>query len=51
VDAATTNGGIDSDFDLAGGESRRNRLTGDINGGGGTLRIRTTNGSVHISEI
>ena len=51
VDAATTNGGIDSDFDLAGGESRRGRLSGDINGGGGTLRIRTTNGSVNIEEI
>ncbi len=51
VDAATTNGGINSDFDLARGEARRNRLTGDINGGGGTLRIRTTNGSVHIEEI
>jgi DUF4097 and DUF4098 domain-containing protein YvlB len=51
VDAATTNGGIDSDFELSGGEARRNHLTGDINGGGGKLRIRTTNGSVHISEI
>jgi DUF4097 and DUF4098 domain-containing protein YvlB len=51
VDAATTNGGIHSDFELAGGESRKSHLTGDINGGGGTLRIRTTNGSVHISEI
>ena len=51
VDAATTNGGIDSDFELAGGAARRSRLTGDINGGGSTLRIRTTNGSVHIKEI
>jgi DUF4097 and DUF4098 domain-containing protein YvlB len=50
VDAATTNGGIHSDFELAGGESRKSHLTGDINGGGGTLRIRTTNGSVHIDE-
>lgn len=51
VDAATTNGGIDSDFDLEGGDSRRGRLTGDLNGGGGTLRIRTTNGSVNIERI
>ena len=51
VDVATTNGGIDSDFDLAGGESRRGRLSGDINGGGGKLKIRTTNGSVDIEEI
>jgi len=51
VDVATTNGGIDNEFDLAGGESRRGRLSGDINGGGGTLKIRTTNGSVNIEEI
>lgn len=51
VDAATSNGGINSDFEVAGGESSRKRLSGDINGGGGTLRIRTTNGSVHIREI
>jgi len=51
VDAATTNGGISSDFELAGGESSRKRLTGDINGGGGKLHIRTTNGSVRINEL
>lgn len=51
VDAATTNGGIHSDFDLAGGESRRGHLSGDLNGGGGMLKIRTTNGSVKIGEI
>jgi DUF4097 and DUF4098 domain-containing protein YvlB len=51
VDAATSNGGIRSDFELTGGEASRRHLTGDINGGGGTLRIRTTNGSVHISEL
>lgn len=51
VDAATTNGRIESDFDLDGGEARRKHLTGDLNGGGGTLKIRTTNGSVRISEI
>lgn len=51
VDAATTNGSIDSDVAMSKTSSRRNRLTGDINGGGATLRIRTTNGSVQISEI
>jgi hypothetical protein len=51
VDAASTNGSIESDFELDGATAKRNRLTGDLNGGGGTLRIRTTNGSVQISEI
>ncbi|HKH48026.1 MAG TPA: DUF4097 family beta strand repeat-containing protein [Thermoanaerobaculia bacterium] len=51
VDAATTNGSIDSDVAMSKTSSRRNHLTGDINGGGATLRIRTTNGSVEISEI
>ncbi len=51
VDAATTNGSIRSDFEISGGQSTRKQVTGDINGGGGRLRIRTTNGSVHISEI
>lgn len=50
VDAATTNGSIDSDLKLSGGRATRKHLTGDLNGGGGTLRIRTTNGSVRISE-
>lgn len=50
VDAATTNGSIDSDLELSGGRATRKHLTGDLNGGGGLLRIRTTNGSVQISE-
>jgi len=51
VDAATTHGSIDSDVAMSKTSSRRNHLTGDINGGGALLRIRTTNGSVQISEI
>lgn len=50
VDAASTNGSIETDFELDGATAKRNRLTGDLNGGGGTLRIRTTNGSVEIKE-
>lgn len=52
LDAATSNGRVSSDFDVEGadGKSRR-RLSGDINGGGGKLRVRSTNGSVEIEEI
>lgn len=48
LDATTRNGRINSELDVTGGEETRTRLSGDINGGGGTLRIRTTNGSVEI---
>lgn len=47
VDAATTNGRVSSDFEVD-GQSGKHRLEGDINGGGGRLRIRTTNGSVKL---
>jgi DUF4097 and DUF4098 domain-containing protein YvlB len=51
VDAAATHGRVESAFGLEAEGTHRNHLTGDINGGGGTLRIRTTNGSVRILEI
>jgi DUF4097 and DUF4098 domain-containing protein YvlB len=48
VDVATTNGSIENGFELSGGRSTSKHLTGDLNGGGGLLRIRTTNGDVQI---
>lgn len=52
LDAATSNGRVSSDFDVSGADSKsRRRLSGDINGGGGKLRVRSTNGSVTIEEI
>lgn len=51
LDAATTNGSIDSDFEVDGGQATRKRLSGTINGGGAKLHIRTTNGSVEIDQI
>lgn len=52
LDAATSNGRVDSDFDVDGADSKsKRRLSGDINGGGGKLRVRSTNGSVSIEEI
>jgi DUF4097 and DUF4098 domain-containing protein YvlB len=50
VDAATTNGRVHSDFQVAGGEPGKRHLSGDINGGGSRLHIRTTNGGVHLVE-
>jgi Putative adhesin len=51
VDAATSNGGIHSDFQVAGSDpGKKHHLTGTINGGGSRLHIRTTNGGVHLIE-
>jgi DUF4097 and DUF4098 domain-containing protein YvlB len=52
LDAAVSNGRVSSDFEVDGADGRnRRRLSGDINGGGGRLVVRTTNGSVTIEEI
>jgi DUF4097 and DUF4098 domain-containing protein YvlB len=51
IDAATTNGRVQSDFEVEGGQPGKHSLRGDINGGGGKLYIRTTNGGVEISEL
>jgi hypothetical protein len=51
IDAATTNGRVQSAFSVAGGQPGKHSLRGDINGGGGKLYIRTTNGGVDISEL
>lgn len=48
VDIATSNGGIHSDLDVEGGWKTRKSLTGEINGGGGKLYVRSTNGGVRI---
>lgn len=52
LDAATSNGSIASDFPVLGDARKpsRRRLSGDLNGGGGRLKIRTTNGGVRIEE-
>jgi len=50
VDAATTNGRINTDLPITTRSIDRNSLRGTINGGngGGTLRLRTTNGGIDI---
>ncbi|MFL6195640.1 MAG: DUF4097 family beta strand repeat-containing protein [Thermoanaerobaculia bacterium] len=51
VDASTSNGGVSSDFAVEGGQTGRQSLKGDINGGGAKLFIRTSNGRVALDEI
>jgi DUF4097 and DUF4098 domain-containing protein YvlB len=51
VDAATSNGGVRSDFPVEGGKPGKRSLKGEINGGGSRLFIRTSNGSVHIRSL
>ena len=49
--ARTTNGSIRTDFPLAvHGKFHQRRLDGDVNGGGASIEIRTTNGGITISE-
>jgi DUF4097 and DUF4098 domain-containing protein YvlB len=50
LDAATTNGGVSSDFELTGGSKGKHSLSGAINGGGGKMSIRTTNGGIHVAK-
>ncbi|MFC1477259.1 DUF4097 domain-containing protein [candidate division KSB1 bacterium] len=53
LDAHYTNGSFSTDFDIGSAEGRsRNRrsrdIQGDINGGGASISIRTTNGSIKL---
>lgn len=48
LDAAATNGRVNSDFEVTSGRSERRRLEGEVNGGGSKVRLRTTNGSIRI---
>jgi len=49
--ASTTNGSISTDFPIeVRGRWNRKRLQGRINGGGGYIRLSTTNGSIKIYE-
>ena len=48
LDASTTNGSIDSDLPVMTTRTSSNSLRGTINGGGTSLRLRTTNGAIRI---
>jgi DUF4097 and DUF4098 domain-containing protein YvlB len=51
LDASTTNGSIrlDADTNLVPEGRRKNRLRGDLAGGGPSVRLRTTTGSISIT--
>lgn len=51
VDAGTTNGSIKTDIPVATTRVGRNSLRGSINGGGTSLRMRTTNGGIEIRTV
>ena len=48
VDAANTNGSINTELPITTTQTGRHSLRGTINGGGAELRLRTTNGSIEI---
>jgi len=50
--ARTTNGSVQTDFPITvQGTFRKNRLDGDLNGGGASIELKTTNGSIRIREL
>jgi hypothetical protein len=51
LDAATSNGGVDSDFSIPGTKTGRSKLQGDVNGGGSKLVIHTSNGGIHVRSL
>jgi Toastrack DUF4097 len=49
VEASTVNGSIETDFPLTvEGQLSRRHVSGTIGGGGGDLRLKTVNGSIHL---
>jgi hypothetical protein len=51
VDAATSNGTVQSDFPVQGGQTGKRSLKGEVNGGGSRLFLRTSNGGVAIRRL
>ncbi len=50
IDARAGNGRVRSDLPISGVSSKRNEIEGDLNGGGPTIRIRTSNGSIRLRD-
>ncbi|HEX2164080.1 MAG TPA: DUF4097 family beta strand repeat-containing protein [Thermoanaerobaculia bacterium] len=46
----TTNGGIDVDLPMEVHDRSRRRLDATLNGGGGSVRVETTNGAIRVVE-
>ncbi len=52
LSARTTNGSINTDFPIeVYGQISKRKLKGEINGGGANVEMKTTNGSIRITEI
>lgn len=51
LDAATTNGSIETDLPVTTRSAGDNSLRGTINGGGTLLRLRTTNGGIALRTL
>jgi DUF4097 and DUF4098 domain-containing protein YvlB len=51
VDAATTNGGISTDFSVSvQGRFNSKQLSGTVGGGGRELKVATTNGGIELKK-
>jgi DUF4097 and DUF4098 domain-containing protein YvlB len=51
LDAETSGGGVDCDLPLTvQGKIGRSRVTGTVNGGGPSVRLRTSGGSIHVRK-
>lgn len=48
IDASTSGGGVSTDFNVPRDPHERNRLRAEVNGGGPTIRLRTSGGSISI---
>ena len=53
LDVRTRDGGLSVDLPMRiqGGQVRRHDLVADLNGGGKTLRLRSSDGSIHVAAI
>jgi DUF4097 and DUF4098 domain-containing protein YvlB len=51
IDAANTNGSINTEIPVSSTHVGRHSLRGTINGGGAEVRLRTTNGSIEIRSV
>lgn len=50
ISASTTNGSVSTDLQVLHGKSTKHHLDGDVNGGGGHLRLASTNGGIDITS-
>jgi len=52
LDAKTSGGGVSSELPVTvTGKMDRDRLKGSVNGGGPTIRLRTSGGGIHVREL